>query len=193
MNATTKTDSVCTASASCSQRRSFLKTATAAGIGAVAVSPAVCGGVRLALAPLTVATSGAGTQQYPIASVENLTETPQRFDVIGDLHDAWITSPRQVIGSVFAFKEGDKYLAFSTVCPHAGCAISFGMRQNPQTGKDEPIFFCPCHSAHFARNGERLDQVSPRDLDELKTEVVDGKLCVTFARFLCGVAEKKQA
>lgn len=176
----------------CSGRRSFLKTATAVGIGGVAVGPALCGGIRLALAPITLAAAGIGAK-YAIAPIEQLTATPQRFDIVGDLHDAWMTSPRQVLGSVFAFKDGERFRAFSTICPHAGCAISFGPQKNPQNGATEPLFFCPCHSAHFAKSGERIDRVSPRDLDELETEVVDGKLCITFARFLCGIAEKKQA
>lgn len=175
----------------CSGRRSFLKTAVAAGIGGVAIAAPICGGAKMVLAPISQ--QGASGKKYPLAAVETITEVPQKFDIVDSLHDAWMTTPHQVLGSIFVVKSGDEYKAFSTVCPHAGCAISYGLQTNPNTSNKENLFYCPCHAAYFAIDGTRLDQVAPRDMDSLQTTVENGMLYVSFSHFLCGITEKKPA
>ncbi len=124
--------------------------------------------------------------------MDSLDKTPRKFQVADDVKDAWITIPRQKLGSVFLFKsENGEVRALQTVCPHAGCAIEAATKKNPQNGQEQLMFYCPCHAAHFDLAGVKLDGVSPRDLDTLETKIEDGKVFVRFQNFLTGIAEKK--
>ncbi len=176
------------------QRRSFCKTVIAAGIGAAAIAPPVASGVRVVLS--APEQKGAAGKFYPLTTLDSLGTTPQKFLITDDVKDAWITSPRQKIGSVFLLKKADnEVVALQTVCPHAGCTIEAGMKMNPKSKAEELIFYCPCHVAHFDLNGVRLDEVcsSPRDMDTLETQIEDGKVLVKFEKFITGTADKKPA
>ena len=172
-------------------RRSFVKTGLAVGIGLCAIGAPVCAGVRAVLAP--VFQEGISGKFYPIAAFETLTEKPQKFSIVDDVKDAWMTRPQQTIGTIFVRKKGDSVLAFQSLCPHAGCVVQFAARKNPATGQDEEMFHCPCHGAHFDLTGKRLGEnsPSPRDLDALETKVENGMVFVQYAQFVFGIAEKK--
>ncbi|GHT26238.1 hypothetical protein FACS18942_03330 [Planctomycetales bacterium] len=176
-------------SAADKSRRDFVKTAVAAGITACALGSPICAGVRTVLYPATQ--SGGAGQFFPLASVDAVTEKPAKFSVIGDRQDAWITKAHQNIGTVFLVKQDNEVKAFHSLCPHAGCMIQFGKNANPKTGTEEEMFYCPCHSAHFAVSGERLDGVSPRDLDSLEVKIEDGYVHVKFENYIFGIAEKR--
>ena len=179
--------------ASCEQdpaRRDFLKVSVAAGIGVCATGAPVCAAVRLVTAPL-FAESGGG-KFYPITTLASLSEKPQKFTIVDDKVDAWMTLPQQKIGTLFLRKVGDSVLALHSLCPHAGCMIQSGNKTNPQTGADEELFYCPCHAAFFDLNGKRLDTVAPRDMDSLEVEIKeDGRVSVKFENFTFGIADKK--
>jgi nitrite reductase/ring-hydroxylating ferredoxin subunit len=177
------------ANAADNSRRDFIKTAVAAGITACALGSPICAGVRTVLYP--AAQSGGTGQFFPLAAVDAVTDKPAKFSVIGDRQDAWITKAHQNIGSVFLVKAGNEVKAFHSLCPHAGCMIQFGKKTNPNTGTEEELFYCPCHSAHFAITGEKLDGVSPRDMDSLEVKVENGSVQVKFENYIFGIPEKR--
>lgn len=170
-------------------RRDFLKVAVAAGIGACAVGTPICAGTRLALYPASLKSKDG--KFYPLVAEADLTDKPQRFPIVDDKQDAWNLLRDQVIGTVFVHKKDGRILAFNTDCPHAGCKIQFGNRPHPKTAEAIDMYYCPCHAAHFDVDGNRLDTVSPRDLDALEVEIVDGMVCVQFKRFIFGITEKR--
>lgn len=80
-----------------------------------------------------------------------------------------------------------KVEALQVVCPHAGCAIAY------EPGEKGGRFFCPCHSASFDLEGKRNQAASPspRDMDSLAVEILDGgKIRVRFQTFSTGTARK---
>ena len=170
-------------------RRDFLKVSVASGIGACAVGAPVCAAVRLVSAP--VFAEGSRGKFYPLATLDSLTEQPQKFSIVDDKKDAWTTLPQQKIGSVFLRKVGDTVQAFHSLCPHAGCMIQVGIQKNPQTKVEEELFYCPCHVAYFDLNGGRLDSVSPRNMDALDVKIEEGRVLVQFENFTFGIANKK--
>lgn len=174
-----------------SDRRSFVKTAVAAGVGVCAVGAPICAGTRLVLH--SVFQEGQSGKFYPLATADSLSEKPQKFGIVDDKKDAWTTLPNQKIGSVFIRKAGDQIVAIHSLCPHAGCMIQFGTKKNPQSGETEEMMYCPCHAAHFDLNGKRLDGVSPRDLDTLETKIENGMVYVKFENFTFGITEKRSS
>jgi ubiquinol-cytochrome c reductase iron-sulfur subunit len=63
-------------------------------------------------------------------------------------------------------------LAFSKICPHAGCAISlyrYPTFAPDLTGDSQPAFTCPCHYSTFlpGRGGELVFGPAGRDLPQL--------------------------
>ena len=170
-------------------RRDFLKVSVAAGVGACAVGAPVCAAVRLVTAP--VFADSAGGKFYPITLLASLTEKPQKFTIVDDKKDAWMTLPRQKIGTFFLRKAGDTVQAVHSLCPHAGCMIQMGNKVNPKTGTEEELFYCPCHAAHFNLEGRRLDTTAPRDMDSLEVKIEDGRVFVKFENFTFGIADKK--
>ena len=170
-------------------RRDFLKVSVAAGIGACAVGAPICAAVRLVTAP--VFAEGTGGKFYPITTLASLTEKPQKFTIVDDKKDAWMVIPQQKIGSLFLRKVGDTVQAFHSLCPHAGCMIQVDIKKNPKTGADEELFYCPCHAAFFDLDGNRLDTVSPRNMDSLEIKIEDGRVLVKFENFTFGIADKK--
>jgi len=170
-------------------RRDFLRVSVAAGVGACAVSAPICAAVRLVAAPV-FAESAAG-KSYPLATLDSLTERPQKFSIVDDKKDAWMTLPQQKIGTLFLRKVGDTVQALHSLCPHAGCMLQVGVKKNPKTGTEEELFYCPCHAAHFDLDGSRLDAVAPRNMDALEVNVEAGRVFVKFENFTFGIADKK--
>ncbi|MBI1909483.1 MAG: Rieske 2Fe-2S domain-containing protein [Deltaproteobacteria bacterium] len=66
-------------------------------------------------------------------------------------------------------KEG--YAAFSLVCSHLGCLVTW------EGGKNE--FLCPCHGAKFGSNGSVLSGPPPKGLERLNVEVKEGEIWVS--------------
>ena len=81
--------------------------------------------------------------------------------------------------------------AFNVTCPHLGCAVEY--RKTPVDHK--PEFFCPCHTSAFQLNGEKKNQIPPRDLDSLETKVVkndkgENEIWVKYQEFRATLGEK---
>ena len=74
----------------------------------------------------------------------------------------------------------DGILAFSKICPHAGCAVSeYRYPLYPNTGQQQPAFTCPCHYSTFlpGRGGELIFGPAGRELPQLPVMITpDGHL-----------------
>ncbi len=132
---------------------------------------------------------GGGLQT--LARLSQLTEgVPQSFAVIDERQDAWVKYPREPIGSVWLIRRpagsNPEVVAFSTKCPHLGCAVGLA--------GDGKSFLCPCHNSNFTFAGVRLNDVPPRPMDELEVTISqdpDPEVRVKFQRFWTVIKEKK--
>lgn len=182
-------------------RRSFLVRASAAIIGGIVAIVPVVIGTLFFLDPLirrrgAGADSGAGEPGDASkdengfirlgVKVESLPEngTPQLVTVYDDKIDAWNKFLDQPIGSVYLRRtDDDQVVAFSSICPHLGCAVDYRSAQSD--------FFCPCHTSAFNLEGEKKNQIPPRGMDELQTRVDDEQMIwVKYERFRAATPEK---
>ncbi len=179
-------------------RRNFCLSALGMGMGAAALATPIYAGARMALYPLSQ--EGLAGKEYPLSSIDALDETPRQFVVTDDVTDAWNTSPNQTIGVVYLRKKQNEdgtfgVEAFQSICPHAGCRVKVGPTNNPKTGEEEVLFYCPCHGDVFFLDGERVmpeNSKSARSLDSLETRVDEaGRVFVKFQNFQLGTSEKK--
>jgi Rieske Fe-S protein len=90
--------------------------------------------------------------------------SPLACTVTNDKTDAWNRYRNVEVGTVWLRRtESDEVLAFSSVCPHLGCAIDFR--------KAKSDFFCPCHTSAFDLDGERTNSIPPRGMDRLEVRL----------------------
>ncbi len=119
--------------------------------------------------------------------------TPLRVTVRDDVTNKWTFSPNEPVGEVFLRKVKDdqgaeKLVAFTTVCPHLGCAISL-----TKNAEGQPIFRCPCHNSAFELDGQTIQPTpSPRNMDSLETpRVENGVVYVKYETFFTGRTDRK--
>ena len=110
--------------------------------------------------------------------------TPMAFKVRDDKYDAWNLYKDVEVGTVWVRRTADDdVVAFSTICPHLGCAVDF------RAGRKD--FFCPCHTSAFDLEGERMNDIPPRGMDRLATKVNDQTgIWVKYETFLAGRKEQ---
>jgi menaquinol-cytochrome c reductase iron-sulfur subunit len=158
-------------------RRGALATIAAVGCGALAIPT-----VRFVVSP-ALGAAGAG-KWIKTVPFDSLTEgEPKRVALVADRRDAWTLEKDVELGAAWLVRKGDAITAYSTVCPHLGCAID---KQGSGPG-----FNCPCHDSSFAPDGARLTGPSPRGMDTLATKVEDGAVHIEFQRFRQGTPEKE--
>lgn len=169
-------------------RRNFLvKFAAAAISGLVAIVPAVFAG-GFFLTPLLKKKGKAGESDgfTPVGSVSNLVAggPPRAFKVTGRKQDAWTTYDETAIGAVFIkMSEAGELTAFNASCPHLGCSVNYKA--------DKHEFLCPCHDSAFTLNGERSNEIPPRNMDSLQVEIRnDNEIWVKFESFRAGTSAK---
>lgn len=167
-------------------RRSFAIRFLAAIVGLVAVVVPCAAGLVTFFAPLRKRSQG---DLVRVAAVEDIPPdgVPRRFAVVAERRDAWNVYPREPIGAVFLRRtsEDAQPEAFSSVCPHLGCAVDF----RTQLGR----YQCPCHNSTWRYDGTRTNpetSPAPRDLDALEVEVKDGQVWVNYQRFRSGISEQ---
>lgn len=109
--------------------------------------------------------------------------TPRSFKVVADVQDFWNKFPDSEVGSVYLQQNGDEIRCFNSRCPHLGCTVKFeGEKQQ---------FVCPCHESAFSLNGERTNNVPPRDMDPLEVRVDDeGMVWVKYQKYRAGIHER---
>lgn len=122
--------------------------------------------------------------------------TPRTFAVFGDERNVWNYQPKVKVGEVILERDvnSGELRAFSTVCPHLGCAVR--TVEDPELKAENEAaaaaddaegeqaeakklpppyeFRCPCHNSIFLLNGEKAVpepgeavNPSPRGLDTL--------------------------
>lgn len=97
--------------------------------------------------------------------------------------DGWNLLPPTEVGSVWLHRNEGEVTAFSTICPHLGCAIDW-------EGETER-YICPCHDTYFGKDGSVGTGPSPRPMDSLETRVVERRVEVKFEKFALNVREKR--
>lgn len=122
-----------------------------------------------------------------ITTLQNLPPdgTPRLFPVIADLQDAWNKFPQTEIGSVYLWRTSEGGVqCFNARCPHLGCTVNYKA--------DAAAYICPCHDSSFALDGERNNDIPPRNMDPLEAEVRDHEeVWVKFEKFRAGIHERE--
>jgi rieske iron-sulfur protein len=79
----------------------------------------------------------------------------------------------QVLLLRIATEESNEIVAFTAICPHAGCAVSDWVAQTSH-------LHCPCHGSEYdpAKNGIVVAGPSPFPLPSLPVKVVEGLVTV---------------
>lgn len=182
------------------KRRSVLLTAVIGFLGTalLAIPTAVSG--LFFLDPLLKKKSGSGSTgddklsgytKLPVGvSSIPADGRPVSVTVRTDKDDAWNRFRDVPVGNVWVRRTEDGIQVFNSVCPHLGCAVDFR--------SSEQDFHCPCHAAVFGLNGDKQNDVSPRNMDALESVLVtDGKISdggeevwVMFQNFARGTSEK---
>jgi menaquinol-cytochrome c reductase iron-sulfur subunit len=111
--------------------------------------------------------------------------TPRLFPVIADLQDAWNKFPNTEIGSVYLWQTSEGVVGcFNARCPHLGCTVNYK--------SDQSAYVCPCHDSAFSLNGERSNDIPPRDMDPLEAQIRNGdQVWVRFQKFRAGIHERQ--
>jgi Rieske Fe-S protein len=114
---------------------------------------------------------------------------PRSFAIIKERRDAWVKYPREPVGSVWLIRQPDgadpRVIAFTTECPHLGCAVNLSA--------DHKGFLCPCHTSSFDLEGKPTNPIPPRPMDRLQVELSGGddpEIRVKFERFRTQSEEK---
>ena len=171
-------------------RREFLQKAACVALGGVATLVPVGAAVTVLVSPIFEESEGG--LQVRLTSLEALPVGghPQLFKVVSERKDAWTRHDVSEIGSVFVQRVGEgiepeNFRVFNASCPHLGCAVEYL--------SEKGSFSCPCHNSTFAATGEVLnpESPSPRGLDDLKIEVKEDALWVTYVNFKANIKEKK--
>ena len=158
-------------------------------LGAIAALP----GVALLLHPARRETVRGGREPLRVATLKELKPgKPVLADVRGELIDGWNRIPDVKIGSCWLVRgqQDEKIRAFSTICPHLGCAID--LQGGGPDSKTEPRFVCPCHESYFSLDGKTLKGPSPRGMDELDVAIDGDEVKVAYRRFRVGMAGKEE-
>lgn len=172
-------------SGSDSTRRKFLSAVTlglGGLIGAVMAVPLV----RYFLYPMGRKVVSSSGEPVDVIGLDKLEPggAPVRVELVADnVRDAWASADQTKLGAAWLQRQGDEVKAFSSVCPHLGCAINH----------DGERFRCPCHRSAFSTDGEKLSGPSKRGLDPLPVEIREGRVLVTYKRFKTDVAERVEA
>jgi Rieske Fe-S protein len=171
-------------------RRKFLKVGVGvvgAGVACIAGAPAV----GFLLFPVKETVTSGGNEFVVVAKRDAFSpDVPVKVDVYADVVDAWNRLEHVRLGSVWIVEREGKLVAFSTVCPHLGCAIDFTAGE----GGGEAKFECPCHRSEFSLDGVRESGPAPRDLDRIPLEVDDaeGVVAVMYKRFRQGIETQEE-
>lgn len=156
-------------------RRQFLNY-TLTGVGGFMAAGLLVSPLRMAIDPV-LKESSAGDLANVSLAVEDITTEPTRVDWKIDQVDGWYES--QVNKSAWVFKdENDEIQAFSPVCKHLGCVVSW------EGSEDYPNeFYCPCHDGRYYKDGTNVPGTPPlAPLDVFEKEVRDGMLFLGEAK-----------
>jgi cytochrome b6-f complex iron-sulfur subunit len=72
---------------------------------------------------------------------------------------------------VIVFRRQGALSAFSTVCTHLGCTVSYNRLENS--------FQCPCHGGEYDAEGRVIGGPPPAPLESLMVKEVEGKIILS--------------
>lgn len=156
-------------------RRQFLNY-TLTGVGGFMAAGLLISPIRMAIDPV-LQESTAGDFANVGLSVDDITSDPQRVDWSIEQVDGWYES--EVNRSAWVYKnDNDEIVAFSPVCKHLGCVVSWeGSEDHPNE------YFCPCHDGRYYKDGTNVPGTPPlAPLDVYDQEVRDGMLFLGDAK-----------
>lgn len=73
-------------------------------------------------------------------------------------------------GAFVLRKNGQEPIVFSDVCTHLSCRVNWD--------EDRNTYNCPCHAAHFDKNGEVISGPPPRPLDQYEIKLDGDQLFI---------------
>lgn len=156
-------------------RRQFLNYSLT-GLGGFMAAGMLVPMLRFAVDPVLQKSASDGGLASVI-SVDDITDTPQRVDWSVEQVDGWYESEVNRTAWVFKDDNGD-IQAFSPVCKHLGCFVSW-----EGSDKYQNEFFCPCHDGRYKKDGTNIPGSPPlAPLDVYEQEVKDGMLYLGEAK-----------
>ena len=113
--------------------------------------------------------------------------SPLAYSVTDDKTDAWNRYRNVEVGTVWLRRidKADGVMALSSICPHLGCAVDFRA-----TNQD---FYCPCHTSAFSLQGDPLNEIPPRSMDQLETRLkpeTGDTIWLKYQKFRATIPEK---
>ncbi len=149
------------------------------GLAAVPLIPAL----GYLVYPLSNTITSAGDDFIEVGGRAQFGPTvPIKVDLFADRKDAWSVTRQVKIGSCWVLEREGELKAFSTVCPHLGCAIDFDAEAS--------VFRCPCHRSEFDLDGAPAFGPSPRALDTLEIKQESELVAIRYRRFRQNIREK---
>jgi len=150
-------------------RRSFLRAAAWALPPGMALALGVPGAMYLAT-PLLQTDEGSWVDLGEADVIRELPEpTELRFQI--EALVGYVRGRRSgLLLLVPAPEEETGLVAFSAVCSHKGCNVSWS--------GEEQLFACPCHRGRFAASGEVVSGPPTEGLRRLQTRIEEGRLLV---------------
>lgn len=157
-------------------RRQFLNYSLT-GLGGFMAAGMLVPMLRFAVDPVLQTSADEGGLTNVSLSVDDITEEPQRVDWEVEQVDGWYESNVNRTAWVFKDENGD-IQAFSPVCKHLGCFVSW-----EGSDKYPGEFFCPCHDGRYEKDGTNIPGSPPlAPLDVYEQEVKDGMLYLGEAK-----------
>ncbi|GEN85356.1 ubiquinol-cytochrome c reductase iron-sulfur subunit [Oceanobacillus sp. FSL W8-0428] len=150
-------------------RRQFLNY-TLTGVGGFMAAGLLISPVRMAIDPVLKHDEGGDFANVGL-EVSEITSDPQRVDWSVDQVDGWYES--EVSRSAWVYRnDNDEIVAFSPVCKHLGCVVSW------EGSDDYPDqYYCPCHDGRYYKDGVNVPGTPPlQPLDVYEQEERDGML-----------------
>ncbi|MEP7014371.1 MAG: ubiquinol-cytochrome c reductase iron-sulfur subunit [Verrucomicrobiota bacterium] len=154
-------------------KRSFL--GVLLGFGTVVVGAALSVPlIRFALHPLLTTTTR--TDWSDIGKMDEFAslKAPIKKLITVEQRDGW----RKIISekAIYVLPMKDNVLrVLSPICPHLGCSLPWN--------ESKQQFICPCHSAIFTLDGQRVSGPAPRAMDDLESKIDNGMLKVRYQYF----------
>jgi menaquinol-cytochrome c reductase iron-sulfur subunit len=168
-----KSDGMTTGSQESLTRRSFL--GVLLGFATVVVGGALSIPlIRFALHPLLTTTTK--TDWSDVGKIDEFASltAPLKKLITVEQRDGW----RKIVSekAIYVLPTKDGVLrVLSPICPHLGCSIPW-IEAKQQ-------FVCPCHTAVFTLDGNRVSGPAPRSMDDLESKIDSGMLKVRYQYF----------
>jgi menaquinol-cytochrome c reductase iron-sulfur subunit len=155
-------------------RRQFLNY-TLTGVGGFMAAGMLAPMVRFAIDPVLTKKESGGF--ISVASVDEITNEPQRFEWTIDQVDAWYESEVQKTAWVYR-NENDEIVALSPICTHLGCTVDWASNEEYPNQ-----FFCPCHGGRYTKDGTNVPGTPPTaPLPHFEIKVKEGMLYLGEAK-----------